>query len=400
MTHDPPRTPPHGTDWRGAHSGGADPGGRAAGRASADPHPADAPAQAFLVAEVREARRRIEELDRETATLRRAFGSQQQLADELRTALATLEGRTRRHERGQDAASDLRSEVAALTERLEAEVGLRRDHGAAAGEEQRRERELVTALEERLATLGARLQAVEERLAGEAERRQHLVQQLLHHDTDGRAVGERIVDLERRLAALADQRRADGDEQARMAVHLGALVDRVAALVAQQEAHAQVQRRLDDEVAALRTVRDRERDLAEAIELTRAARHRFDERLAEQEREMTALRAVIREAHDDRALTRQQAQAAEQRTRELADVIEEHRWSMLEHLRRVARLADEQTRRDLDEIRRRNRMQREVFARFADADEPPGAPPAAAAGDAAVDSGGDGAGHPRGGAPR
>lgn len=74
---------------------------------------------------------RVETVTRDVARLQAGAQRRDQELDAQRLTLATVDGRTQRHEVGQDTVRWLQHEVAALDERLTEETALRREQVAA-----------------------------------------------------------------------------------------------------------------------------------------------------------------------------------------------------------------------------------------------------------------------------
>jgi chromosome segregation ATPase len=262
--------------------------------------------------------------------------------------------------------------VDALRERLEEEAALRRELAERlmrlaerdSAEEGAQER-TFEALASRVAELEGRQQA-----AGERERR--VVAELAGQDADDDEVEGRLAVAEREVAAERDAGRRAAEEIARLAAVLPPLRATVEELVTRARALGADQRRLDDDVATLRSERDREAELLEVVEQQRAARHRLEERVAELEERLAESGSRLDAADEDRALLRRELAGAAERLRALGETLEGQRLAVVDHARRRTRADEDAARRRAEELDREVRVARDLLVRLSEGSEQAG----------------------------
>ncbi|MSQ41657.1 MAG: hypothetical protein EXR65_01275 [Dehalococcoidia bacterium] len=329
--------------------------------------------------ELQRARARVDELTHELARVQAALAAQQAELVRLHESLALLDGRTRRHEAGQDAARELRQELGALAERSEAEAELRRQHAAVGDRRAQAEHEQLAAAERGVEQLAAWLAAAEQHLASDGEQRRRLATDLGAQGLEVRSLVARVEALEEAGGAERDAARATRDERARALAQLPELRSAVADLAVCVRGAAEEHRRLEDAVAALRAARTVEGELRELVEQQRATRQRVEQRFAAVEETLEQLRRDLTSSVDERLMLHQQAGAAQNRLRALAEALEAQRLLVLEQFRRWTEVELEAGRREVDEIERSGRRARELLVRFAERIEQPPDQPAAGA---------------------
>ena len=333
-------------------------------RAAEDRAGGDRDGGRWLAEELQRALERLDELTHELARVQVALQSQQAEAAHLRETLAVVEGRTRRHESGQDAARELRQESGALAERIEAEAALRRDLTAAVTREAQREHEQRGAAERRLEEIGSRLEQIEHRLASDGERRESLTAGLAERGQQEQALDARVEALERAAAAAREALRSVHEELARATAALPALIASVDDQGERARAAGEERSRLEGGLAALRAERERETQLLEVVEQQRATRQRLEERLVELDESLEAVRRDLAAAAEERALTRQQTAGNRERLTELAEAMEGQRDAIVEHFRRWTEDGAQSGRRQIEEIERANRAARDLLVRL------------------------------------
>lgn len=318
---------------------------------------------------------RVEALTREIHQMETALRVQQDQVSRLTDSVQVVEGRTIRHEVGQEQAREVRHEIADMEDRLAQEVALRRDLAAQVERSQRREAETQQELQRVLQLIAQRLDEFDSRVAAETQRqaaaRQDSEARLLEglDAVDEPALAERIERLERRLGAEVESGRHQGTEIARLASSVTQLVSALDGIEARARSVQQDQRRLDEDVAALRSMRSREEELLEIVEQQRATRARLEDRVNEVEEALETVRREVASASDDRSLlVRQIAGEAEQR-RALGERLEAHRDAFIEHVRRQARADEEARRRMIEELERDIRVQRSLLVRLVEQTE-------------------------------
>lgn len=325
---------------------------------------------AWVEAQLERALARMEALAREVERLQAAGQVRDQEANALRDVLATVDGRTQRHEAGQDLLRALRQEVVALGERLAEESALRREQAAAGERGQGRGHAAEQALGHTLQEVSDRVGGVERALAAAHERAARLGGDLAGRDAQDEQLGGRLEALAAQVEALAAsaQREASGVAQLEEAVAALQLAAR--ALETRATSLHREQQRFADDLAIVRRVAEREQQLADVAEQQRALRQRLEAGLAMvQERAAAADVAQAAEA-EERALLRARLGALEQRLGAVAAEVAGQREILLEHFRRTAGAAEEAGRRAMEEIDRQARAGRELLVRLAErADE-------------------------------
>lgn len=314
--------------------------------------------------ELTHAVRQIDTLLHAVDTLQQGMRVQQEEIARLTDRLQTVDGRTQRHEAGQEVARGLRQELAALQSTLDAEADLRRDLAGRVDRGDAREAETQRELQRVLEQIARRLDAADQRQASLSVREQHLVTDLADTARDERTFEARLVDLEARAAAERDASRHTGQEIARVAGSIPELLAKVEDLAVRLRGMQEEQRRLADEVTTIRGIRDREAELLELLEQQRATRARVEDRLTSLEEEVETVRRGNVAAHEQMALlARDRAGEAEYRVR-LEERLESQRDTVAEHLRRVLRADEERARRRIEEIERDVRVARNLLVRL------------------------------------
>src|SRR5690606_19737154 len=205
---------------------------------------------------------------------------------------------------------------------------------------QRREAETQHELQRVLQVIAERLDEYDQRVQAETHRQAAYRQDSAEDSRDDQEVVARPERLERRLAAEAENARHQGTEIARVASSVTGLVGALDAAEARTRAAQHDQRRLDEEVAALRSVRSREEELLELVEQQRATRARLEDRVSGVEESLEEVRRHLAAASEERALLLRQVTGEAEQRRVLLERLEAQRDSFIEHTRRQAR-ADE-----------------------------------------------------------
>jgi hypothetical protein len=128
----------------------------------------------------------------------------------------------------------------------------------------------------------------------------------------------------------------------------------------------QDQRRLDEDVAALRSIRDREEELLEVVEQQRSTRARLDDRVSVVEESLEAVRRDLAAASEERALLARQVGGESEQRRALAERVEAQRDTIADHFRRLARADEESRRRMIEEMERDIRVARSLLVRLSE----------------------------------
>ena len=287
----------------------------------------------------------------------------------LEEQLQTVDVRTLRHETGQDLAREAKGDVAGLAERLESEATLRRDLAANVERAGTRDREFESELRRALEVIAGRLDRFEAHQLAVDERQHALATGASERASDEQRSEDRLLTLERQVAAQRDAGVTNAEELASAVARLPDLDRRVDELLTEATSARAARQRMEAEIAVLRSIRDREAEVLDLLEQQRSTRARHESRLTEIEELVIAVSQSLSEATEERArLTREQAGAAERLGR-LAERLEALRISIVEHLRRQVQ-ADEQTgRRTVEETARELRVARTLLTKMAEQTE-------------------------------
>jgi chromosome segregation ATPase len=326
--------------------------------------------ESWVGEDIQRALTRLDALNREVQQVEETLRVQRDEVARLAESVSLVDGRTQRHEAGQESAREMRQEIAALEERLLQEVSLRRDLSAQVERASQRESESQRELRRVLEVIASRLDQFDGREAASAERQRTIAQEIAADDTVDEHVDARLERLERQLAAEHESSRHQGTEIARLAGSLSTFLTNLDAIESRARTMLLEQRRLDDEVSALRSVRDREAELLEVVEQQRATRARLEDRVSRAEEALEEIRLALAAESEERALlTRLLAGESEQR-RALGERIEAQRDAVVDHFRRVVRAEEESRRREIEEIERDIRVARGLMVRlFEQSDE-------------------------------
>ncbi len=326
-------------------------------------------ANAWSQERVQQTAEQLDELRQQLARLRDAYQQQQAEVSGLHQTLQTIEGRTLRHEAGEDAARSVQQQLPALTERLEQEATLRRDLTSALGREAEREREQQQDFGHGLDQLAARVAELERQLVAVDERRRSSASELVERGRDERSLAERLAALEHGTASDRETLRSFADALASATAAVAPLTSAVDELETRTQATQRDQLRAGEALAAVRAEREREAELLEVIEQQRATRQRLEERLVAVEAAMQELRNDAAVADEQRAMLRQQTAGAHERLLALTGTLEAQRLAIVEHFRLLAETGAEAGRRQGEEIERANRVARDLAVRLAERSE-------------------------------
>ena len=315
---------------------------------------------------------RVEELAHELARAHEELGSQRAQMGQLQDALAVVEGRTQRHESGQESARALHHETAALSERVEQEAALRRDLAAAVQRDERRRQEQHQGLRQKLEQLSARLEELSQQVASEHERERRVAQDFAEQGQREHTLDERMAALEAQLASDREALSRERESLARIAAALPGLLTGLDDLGERARSAQEERHRLDAAVAALRGERDRELELLELIEQQRSARQRTEERLTEADEALEELRRQLAAAAEERSMIGQQAAGNRSRLDELAEALEGQRLAIIEHFRRWTDAGVDSGRSQIEEIERANRLARDLLVRLSEGSDEAG----------------------------
>lgn len=321
----------------------------------------------WLEEQLGEATRHIGELTHALTVLRNEASAHRSETDRLHQLLATLDGRTQRHEGGQELVRALQQEVAALGEQLAEEAALRRDQLATVEREREREHDREREAELVLRAAAERVAQLEAGLGAEQERHRHLSADVAEHGQGQGLLATVVEQAARRLEALQEIVHRAEDERALLSARLPETDATVDELVSRTDALQREQQRLGEELATVRAVRDRERELLELLEQQRSTRARLEARLADLEEELAVTVAALGAADEQRTVLRQQTAGTEARIHELGAVIERDRDVLIAHVRRLTETGEQAGRRQAEEIDRQTRAGRELLTRLAEA---------------------------------
>lgn len=314
--------------------------------------------------ELQRAQQRIESLTREVALLSHSLKAQQEETARLLETLQVVDGRTLRHEAGQESAREVRQELSVLEERIAAEAALRRDLAAQLTRAEEREAEAQRELQRVLNQIASQLDDATGRDAAVLARQRAILEEAAERERDDRDQASRLESFERRMGALEEQARHNGVEVTRVVASFSPLLGTLEAVEARVRTLQADQRRMDDEVAALRAVRDREEALLEVLEQQRVTRARVEDRLNTVEEAVEEVRQRQGALSEEQTLLgRTLAGAAEER-RAILERIEAQRDVIFEHLRRQLRAGEESARRHIEEVEREIRISRALLVRM------------------------------------
>ena len=316
--------------------------------------------------ELQRAIARGDALERELEQVRTTLRVQQEEIARLHDTFGMLDGRTLRHEAGQDLVQALSQQVATLREQVDAEADGRRELRAQLERAAEWDHQSGAAASLAIETLARRTDAFTARQAAEEERQRHLAADLSERGQEGESLDGRLVALERHAAADREVARNAAAELARLSGLAPDLVAAIDELRARLQAVQSDQRRLDNEIAAQRAIRDREADLLEALEQQRASRARTEERLNEADEEMEALRRSVGAAADERAVLARAQSGIAERMRVLGEELEQQRLLFVAHLRRQLQADELAGRRQTEEIERAARAARDLLVRLSE----------------------------------
>lgn len=312
---------------------------------------------------------RVDELARELTHSRAAIEALRAEVTRLEEQLQVVEGRTLRHESGQDLAREVKGELAGVEEQLAAESTLRRDLAAVVERTGTRDREFESELRRALEVIAGRLDRFEGHQTATDERQRSLASGAADWAGNEQRTEERFVALERQVAAQRDAAIEHAEQLAGAAARLPDVDQRLDELITEVTAARAARQRMEAEIAALRSIRDREAEVLDLLEQQRATRTRHESRLSEIEEFLATVVRSSGEAAEERArLAREQAGASE-RLRTLAERLEALRISIVEHMRRQVRAEEVAGRRVVEETERELRVARTLLTRMSEQTE-------------------------------
>jgi chromosome segregation ATPase len=314
--------------------------------------------------ELRRAFETIGQLQREIEQLRANISVQSEQVTTLGDTVQTVEGRTQRHEAGQESARELQQEITQLEEQLEAEAALRRDLAEHVQRNEGRENELQVELRRTLEVIARRLDDFEGSQAAVSEQQRRIADAQAERAYAATTFEGRLDQVEQHVGAGGERQRPSGENLARLEATVLSLQGTLDA-VEQRLAAMQVdQRRLDEELAQVRGIRDREDQLLDLLEQQRASRAQLESRLSDLEEELAAQTQRSSDAREERSLLQREQGGHDERLRALGERVEAQRLALIEHLRRELRAAEEGGKRQVEEIERGLRVARSLILRL------------------------------------
>jgi chromosome segregation ATPase len=293
-----------------------------------------------------------------------ALNAQQAEMANLHDAVALLDGRTQRYEAGQESARAAGQEIDDILDRLDRESTFRRDLVSAlerrAQQEQGDRSTLVTQLE----ALQQSVESLQSRLDADSERGARVDASIALQRRGEDAMESRMRELEQQVAANREDLNAARTDHQRASGGWSEVETSIEALRDRAKAAEEAQHRLQQDVAILRAVGERETELLEVTEQQRAARQRLEERLAQFDSELEETRIESRSAAEERSMFRRQVAGEQQHLRDLAESLEAQRDLILEHFRRWTESNTQAGRREVEEIERVNREARDLLVRL------------------------------------
>ena len=311
--------------------------------------------------ELRRAFETIGQMQREIEQLRAGISMQSERVLTLGDAVQTVEGRTQRHESGHESARELQHEITQLEGQLEAESALRRDLSEHVGRSEGRENELQMELRRALEVISRRLDDFEGAQASVNEQQRRISSQQAQSDS---TITGRLEDVEQHVGAREDRRDLSGESMVRLEAEVLSLRGTVDALEQRLSAMHLDQRRLDEELAQVRSIRDREDQLLDLLEQHRAGRAQVETRMSEVEEQLADQAQRTSAAHEERSLLQREQSGHEERLRSLGERVEAQRLAMVEHLRRELRAAEESGKRRVEDVERELRVARGLMLRL------------------------------------
>lgn len=311
----------------------------------------------------------LNEIARELAQSRVSFESLHTTVVSLEEQLQIIDGRTIRHEAGHDLIRELKSEIVQLEARLEEEVTLRRDLTAIVERSGSRDLELESELRRALEVITQRLNNYEEHQMAIDERQRSLASDVIERADASQLHESRFVNVESRVAAQRDATIEQAESIGGLLAKLPDLDRRIDALALDVEAARTARARMDEELASIRAIRDREAELLELLEQQRATRTRHETRLSEIEELVTLVRQELSEATEARERIIRDQMGGSERLRTIDERLEALRISIIEHLRRQVRADEQSGRRLVEETERELRTARTLLTQMSEQTE-------------------------------
>ncbi|HJM75072.1 MAG TPA: hypothetical protein QGI71_04300 [Dehalococcoidia bacterium] len=282
----------------------------------------------------------------------------------LHEAVSTLDGRTQRHEAGQDQSRTVGSQIADLAELVEQESTLRRALVAALERQAGQDHDERAALVGRSEQLAEQIEGLQSRLASDEARGGRVAAGLSEQAQHELSLGDRLSVLEQQLTATGQELRLAREERARaesVREQTQATLDQ---LTERAQAAEDARQRLEQELASLRPAVDREHELRELVEQQRTARTRTEERVAAFEVDLHKAKEGLAEAMEERSILQQQLAGDRQRLATMALALDEQREAIIDHFQRWTAVSSEAGKREIEEIERASREARDLLVRL------------------------------------
>jgi chromosome segregation ATPase len=170
--------------------------------------------------------------------------------------------------------------------------------------------------------------------------------------------------IEHRIDALAASFRREEGGRDGVAAAVPELRLAIDAVEARTRSLHEEQQRLEDELARDRPMVDAQTVVAQALDQVRSLRERVEARLSALEGQVAETDHRLLQVAEERALLRGELASHEELLRGLIGVIESHRETFIEHVRRATAAAEDAGRRQMQEIDRRTRSGRELLTRL------------------------------------
>lgn len=316
-----------------------------------------------LVEELRDALEHGQQLDRELERVRETLESQSVDLVRMQEALTVLEGRTMRHESGQEKVRTSQHDVVVLAERMEQESSLRRDLNASVQQVINRERDQRDTMQHRLEELRSQVEQIQGNLASDRGLRQ-TDSDRLRRDHEDQAMNARVTELERGVADTKEIMRSGYEDRARFDSAVPGLLSGAQEFDERARASQAELRRLEDRVSQLESDRDRESELFDLVEQQRAGRIRTEERITALASSLEDICRDVAGASEERDVLRQQVIAYVDKLQGVADELQDQRAAMVEHFRRWTESTVDLGQRQVEEIERADRVARELLVRL------------------------------------
>jgi chromosome segregation ATPase len=282
----------------------------------------------------------------------------------LHEAVATLDGRTQRHEAGQDQSRTVGGQIADLAERVEQESTLRRALVAALERQAGQDHDERAALVKRGEQLAEQIELLQSRLTSDQARSGRVAAGFSEQAQQELSLGDRLSALEQQLTATGQELRLAREERARAETVREQTQATLDQLTERAQAAENAWQRLEQELASLRPAGDRERELRELVEQQRTSRTRTEERVAAFEADLHQTKEGLAEATEERLILQQQLNGDRQRLATLALALDEQREAIIDHFQRWTAVSSKAGKREVEEIERASREARDLLVRL------------------------------------